>query len=77
MIMMLQNEIPKRREKRNVRNKKCCLCKERAQQITRGSPAFTGGGMNRTSLKRQWRAEQKAVSPTDKKAIHGLIKMFR
>ena len=25
--------------------------------------------MNRTSFKRQWRAEQKAVSPTDKRAI--------
>ena len=33
--------------------------------------------MNQTNFKRQWRAEQKAVSPTDKRAIHDLIEKRR
>ena len=49
---------PEKRLIKKIKNKEEGLCRRRDEL---------------NNFKRQWRAEQKAVSPTDKRAIHDLI----
>ena len=46
---------------------------EQVQHIARGFPRLYRRRDESNNLKRQWRAEQKAVSPTGKRMIHGLM----